>query len=423
MINLKIDNYKDTSQMASWRKLKLGDHIDILTGYSFKSKLFNTEGDGKPLIRNRNINNQIPDIYTTESYDQSYVVLPGDILITMDGDFNIAKWTGVESLLNQRVLKINKYDNETIVKNYLLYSLEKHLDYIHRITSGTTVKHLKKSDIENLIIPIPPIKEQEKIAEILSTVDEQIEQTEQLIEKTTELKKGLMQKLLTKGIGHTEFKQTELGEIPVEWEVIQIKDLIERSQILKHSDGNHGSLYPKANEFIAEGIPYISANSLKNGIVDLKMSKYLSVERASKFKKGVAINNDVLFAHNATVGPVGILKTKKDYVILSTSLTLFRCNPDYIKPIYLSNYLSSPVFKKQYEKVMGQTTRNQVPITTQKELYAIIPSIQEQQKIAEILTSVDEDIEGYEEEKVKYEELKKGLMQQLLTGKTRVKVD
>lgn len=304
--------------------------------------------------------------------------------------------------------------------NWIYYSLV-HKNILSYINSGTRAK-LNQADLRRIKIAFPPLKEQQKIAAILSTVDEQLEQTNQLIEKTKELKKGLMQQLLTKGIGHTEFKQTELGEIPVEWEVIQIKDLIESGLILKHSDGNHGSLYPKANEFIAEGIPYISANSLKNGIVDLKMAKYLSVERASKFKKGVAINNDVLFAHNATVGPVGILKTKKDYVILSTSLTLFRCNPDYIKPIYLSNYLSSPVFKKQYEKVMGQTTRNQVPITTQKELYAIIPSIQEQQKIAEILSSIDEDIEGYKEEKAKYEELKKGLMQQLLTGKKRVKV-
>ncbi|WHP40421.1 restriction endonuclease subunit S [Lysinibacillus boronitolerans] len=304
---------------------------------------------------------------------------------------------------------------------YMYYALEFLKPYFLVNASGSTFLEISKAATENQLMFLPLLKEQQKIASILSTVDEQIDKTEQLILKTKELKKGLMQKLLTKGIGHKEFKQTELGKIPAEWELIKIEELINRGFITSHIDGNHGSLYPRANEFIDSGIPYISANSIKNGRVNFEMAKYLSEKRASKFKKGVAKNGDVLFAHNATVGPVAKLKTDLDFVILSTSLTLFRCEAKVLSPDYLMYYLMSPLFINQYQKIMGQTTRNQVPITVQKQLQCIIPNIKEQQKIASILSTVDAQIEVYEEENAKYEELKKGLMQKLLTGQIRVK--
>ena len=83
-------------------------------------------------------------------------------------------------------------------------------------------KILNAEQYSQIPIPLPPLKEQQKIASILSNVDELIQKTEQIIEQTQRLKKGLMQRLLTKGIGHTKFKKTELGEIPEEWNIITI---------------------------------------------------------------------------------------------------------------------------------------------------------------------------------------------------------
>lgn len=93
--------------------------------------------------------------------------------------------------------------------------------------TGISVYGLSKNNLKKIRIPLPPIKEQQKIASILSKVDELIQKTEQIIEQTKRLKKGLMQRLLTKGIGHTKFKQTELGEIPQEWEIVKVTDICE----------------------------------------------------------------------------------------------------------------------------------------------------------------------------------------------------
>jgi len=145
------------------------------------------------------------------------------------------------------------------------------------------------------------------------------------------------------------------------------------------------------------------------------------VQRALQFKKGVAKDGDILFAHNATVGPVAKLSTNFQFVILSTTATYFRCNQKYLINDFLKFALSSPSFVKQYTSVMSQSTRNQVPITTQRKFNLQIPSIQEQQKIAECLTSINEAIAAQSQAIDLLKLHKKGLMQQLFPSVEEVR--
>ena len=92
---------------------------------------------------------------------------------------------------------------------------------------GTTRKKLNQEQMKGIKIPLPPLSEQQKIAEVLCTIDEAIQKTNEIIAKTEHLKKGLMQELLTKGIGHKEFKDTEIGRIPKEWEVVKLNEVAE----------------------------------------------------------------------------------------------------------------------------------------------------------------------------------------------------
>jgi type I restriction enzyme S subunit len=208
--------------------------------------------------------------------------------------------------------------------------------------------------------------------------------------------------------------------IPDSWRAEKISKLIEEGYITGHLDGNHGNLYPKNSEFVGEGTSYISANSLIDGRVNFKLAKYLTKERADRFKKGVALNGDVLFAHNATVGPTAILKTDEEKVILSTSLTYYRCDDSMLYNEYLKSYFESPFFKFQYERVMGQSTRNQVPILTQRDFFVIVPPIIEQKAINKYFEKWDESIEKLRKLIRAKRELKKGFAAQLLTRKKRL---
>jgi type I restriction enzyme S subunit len=213
-------------------------------------------------------------------------------------------------------------------------------------------------------------------------------------------------------------KQTELGVIPKDWEFSTIQELLDRGAVVGHLDGNHGELYLRSHEFKAFGVPYITANDLCGRTVSFKNCKFLSEERARRFRKGVAKNGDVLFAHNATVGPTALLSTELDYVILSTTATYFRCNPEKLINSLLFYVLQSAYFVAQYRAVMAQSTRNQVPITAQRKLSVVLPpKMAEQEAIAEALSDADALVESLEVLIAKKRELKQGAMQELLRPK------
>ncbi|MFA7341145.1 MAG: restriction endonuclease subunit S [Candidatus Obscuribacterales bacterium] len=218
----------------------------------------------------------------------------------------------------------------------------------------------------------------------------------------------------------TKYKQTELGLIPDDWEFKKIAELIEDGSILGHLDGNHGELYPRSHEFKEYGIPYIGATDFHNGSVDFSECKHLSLERAKQFKKGIAKCGDVLFAHNATVGPVALLITQLEFVILSTTATYFRCNHLKVDNIFLKYALQSQVFVTQYRAVMAQSTRFQVPITAQRKLALTLPTLPEQRAIATALSDVDALITSLDRLIAKKQDIKQATMQQLFTGKTRL---
>lgn len=269
----------------------------------------------------------------------------------------------------------------------------------------------------NINVLVPPIQEQQNIAELLSTVDEQIENTEQLIEKTKELKKGLMQQLLTKGIGHTEFKQTELGEIPVEWEVVDFFNCIK--QILDFRGRTPKKL---GMEWGNGDIPALSANNVKMGYIDFTAECYLgSQELYDKWMtKGNLNSGDVLFTMEAPLGNVTLVPDDNLY-ILSQRVVAFKTAENLVNE-YFKYYLMSSLFREELDKSATGTTAKGISQKNLALLKVVVPPIEEQKEIASILSSVDEQIESYEQEKEKYLVLKKGLMQQLLTGKIRVTV-
>ncbi len=177
------------------------------------------------------------------------------------------------------------------------------------------------------------------------------------------------------------------------WATVTIEALIEEGVIAAHKDGNHGSNYPRASEFDDEGVPFLTAKLLDDsGNIDLASAPRLSNEKADKFKFGFIETNDVLLSHNATVGRVAVVPELADRVLIGTSLTHYRLDESRLLPKYLAAYFSGVEFQNQLASVMSQTTRNQVPITSQRKLSVVVPPIEEQQRIAGMLGAFDDKI-------------------------------
>lgn len=154
----------------SWPLAKLDNHVDILSGFAFKSENFNDRGEGLPLVRIRDVVPGVSDTYYSGEYSSEFLLSDGDLLIGMDGDFNRARWNGGQALLNQRVCKVTA-KGESLDQGYLYHFLPKALDKIHAETPAVTVKHLSVKGIRAIEIPLPPLPEQKRIAAILDKAD------------------------------------------------------------------------------------------------------------------------------------------------------------------------------------------------------------------------------------------------------------
>ncbi|OPJ54749.1 restriction endonuclease subunit S [Alkalithermobacter paradoxus] len=276
------------------------------------------------------------------------------------------------------------------------------------LATGATVYGISRSNIPKIKILIPTITEQKKIASILTTIDEHIEQVDGLIEKTKELKRGLMQKLLTQGIGNTEFKMTEIGKIPKVWKIEKLNNVTDVR------DGTHDS--PKQLE---EGIPFVTSKNLKEFGIDFQDITYISKEDHENISKRSKVDNgDILFAMIGTIGNPVIVNTDFEFSIKNVALIKFENSN--MNNIFIKNLLESEVIKKQFDKKSNGGVQKFISLGMIRNLEIPCPSLEEQQKIAFILSEVDQQIEQYNIRKEKLITLKKGLMQQILTGKKRV---
>ena len=299
------------------------------------------------------------------------------VLVAGNGDLNVKYYNGKFDAY-QRTYIIEDNSNGRLYLPYLYYFMNGYVEELRKLSIGGVIKYIKLRNLTDALIELPEIETQKYIVSILSKIKELIDFRYQELKMLENLIKARFVEMFGDPV-----------ENPRGYYVATLQDLIEKGFITYHLDGNHGGDYPRSEEFVESGIPYISANCIVHGEIDFAKAKYLTPERAGKLRKGIAQNEDVLFAHNATVGPTVVLHTDEEKVILGTSLTAYRCNQEEIMPNYLKAYMLSNGFVRQYSSEMKQTTRNQVPITAQKKYQFLIPPIEEQKQFTDVVNQID----------------------------------
>lgn len=157
-----------------WTYKKLIDECSVLYGYPFDSKCFSTSSEDMPLIRIRDVKEGKTSTFYNGEYPKEYIIHRGDYLVGMDGEFNISQWQSKDALLNQRVCKISS-KTSLLLMRYVYRFLVKELKKIEDETPFVTVKHLSAKKISQIVIPIPPVAEQERIVEELDLLSGIIE--------------------------------------------------------------------------------------------------------------------------------------------------------------------------------------------------------------------------------------------------------
>ncbi|TDX37677.1 type I restriction enzyme S subunit [Halanaerobium congolense] len=393
----------------SWDFLQLKDIAKVNMGSSPPSSTYNEDGDGLPFFQG---NAEFGSLYPEENQwctDPQKVADKDNILISVRapvGDINIAPY---RCCIGRGLAAI---EGEETSNKFIYYCLKQFNPKLQSYSQGSTFSSINKKVLETFFVNYPPLPEQKKIASILSSVDKSIEKTDEVIEETKELKKGLMQELLTKGIGHSEFKDTILGKIPAKWDIKKLRDICN-----KVTDGTHDT--PKE---VNDGYPFITAKNITNGKLDFEDCGYVSEKDHKKIiSRSKPEKGDILFTHIGTIGQT--VEVNVDFEFSIKNVALFKPNNELIKSKYFKYSLQSNIVQGFIKRILQGGVQQYLGLTTLRGFNIPVPPLEEQKKIASILSSVDAKLKKEEEYKAKLERLKKGLMQKLLTGEIRVNTE
>ena len=371
----------------------------------------------KPEIQN---NSGIYPVYSSQSKDKGIM---GKIN-TYDFDGEYITWTTDGAYAGTVFYRSGKFNCTNVcgtLKDKGIFDVE--MRFIARYLSTVAKNHvsyvgnpkLMNGIFSEILFLLPPLPEQQKIASILTSVDEVIEKTQSQINKLQDMKKGTMNELLTKGIGHTEFKDSPVGKIPKEWEVKKFGE-IARVQ---------GGYAFKSKDAQESGARWLKIANVGIGKVVWKDKSHLPPEFLTEHRDFVLRTGDIIVAltrpilnHKLKIAMVdtpdsGALLNQRVGRILSKTDVGVRFLYYLLKSEYSVGFIEKVIFGSDPPNISGQQIES---------INFAIPSIQEQQKIASILSSMDSHIEEKQRKLEQTQSLKKSLMQDLLTGKVRVTV-
>lgn len=321
--------------------------------------------------------------------------------------------------------------NKNVVPRYLtIYLLAMEGELLKLVSSaGNSAGVLDTELVKNFKFLQPSKLEQTAIATALSDVDALINELEQLVAKKQAIKTATMQQLLT---GRTRlpqfalrndgspkgYKASELGEIPEDWDVEKVGDML-----YEISMGPFGSDI-KASNFVRTGVPVLSGLNVSSEKLKDSFNNYVSPEKAKSLKKAVASRGDVIVTHRGTIGQISYVPQDSLFEKYVVSQSQFRARfQSKVLPSWVVTYFLSP--RGSYSLLEGKGHTGVPAIaqatTTFRKLLFPLPPFSEQTAIASILSDMDSDISSLQQRLSKTRQIKQGMMQELLTGKTRLK--
>lgn len=390
---------------------KTAPHVDYETPY----KMIRTTNVRNGKVDTENVRYVEKDVY--ETWIRRGAPKEGDIIFTREapvGEVGILE--NAEGIfLGQRTM-MYRVDPKVADNRFIFYSLsssygqKQFLD----LSNGGTVHHMRVPDCGKIRIQTPPLPEQQKIAKILTTWDKAINATESLIENSKQQKKALMQQLLT---GKKRLLDDSGQRFSGDWEEKRANDLAVR--ITKGTTPTSSGF-----KYHEVGINFVKVESItRSGDFILSKFAYIDEDCHQSFKRSQLEENDILFSIAGALGRVAIVKKEILPANTNQALAIIRLNHKLIDYSFLFYYLQSPLVATKILALTAQAAQPNLSLKDVGSLPILKPSLEEQQKIAAVLTNTDREIEVLEQQLADLQQEKKALMQQLLTGKKRVLVD
>ncbi len=395
-----------------WEVVNVDKYIQFERGTEPGSENYNKDKKGVRFLRVVDISGSRDDkTYTTSK--KLKLCKKKDILITFDGSPGIVK-QGLEGAYSSGIRKV-VIINKDLFSDYVYYVLQ--TIYVQRTiekyTTGVTIKHSSKA-ILHIKIPFFSIQEQQKIAFVLSKVQQSIEQQDKIIQITKGLKKSLLNKLFTEGLHSEEQKKTEIGMMPKSWGVTSIGEIAPFQ----------GGFAFKSQEYHKTGVRLFKIANVSFGKVIWEDISFLPEEYLTEYDEYILSESDIVMAMTRPIVSGGIKVTKLSKADCPCLLNqrVGRFQPaTMINPDFLYQFLFTENFVNHILYGAGGSQQPNISANKIEECLIPLPTLPEQKEIADILSNIDKKIQQAESRKQTLQTLFKTMLNQLMTGKVRVK--
>jgi len=292
-----------------------------------------------------------------------------------------------------------------------------HLD-LSRFKTGASVPTLDRNSFKTLPVVVPPLPEQKKIAQILSTVQRAIEAQESIIQTTSQLKKALMHKLFTEGLRGEKQKETEIGLVPESWTPITLGQLCEKPEGVLQT-GPFGSQLHK-HEYQEEGIAVVNPTHLAGNRINHENVPRVSEQVAQRLSKHRLRKFDILFARRGEIGRQGLVTEAEETWVCGTGCFLVRARNPLVDNRFLALYFATDrLVKWLYSHAAGAIMPNLNNAVMQR-LPVFYPDLETQITIIETFTMIDQKLSAAVRRQTALKDLFRTLLHELMTAKTRV---
>lgn len=351
---------------------KLTDICEIQYGYAFDSTCFTEDNSYPPLVRIRDVKRGYSETFYLGRYPEKYVVHNGDLLVGMDGEFNIARWKSADALLNQRVCKLTAKEGNN--EEYLRFAMVTALKNIEDKTAFVTVKHLSAKDLNKLELEMPLLEEQNLRAELLLKLEKIIELRKKEIKWLEDLVKSRFVEMFGDPVSNSMGLPTE-----------------SMTEVCAIIDGDRGKNYPKQDEFFDMGhCLFLNAKNVTAIGFSFENCMFITEEKDNSLRKGKLVRGDVVLTTRGTLGNLAFYDDSVPFenVRINSGMVILRMKKNIVTEVFFIEQ-----FKLQLqsikEKIASGSAQPQLPISTMNKIRILLAPIELQNQFADFVKQVD----------------------------------
>lgn len=371
---------------------KLTDLCDIQYGYAFDSSYFTEDSSYIPIVRIRDVKRGFSKTHYSSIFPVEYVIHKGDLLVGMDGEFNIAKWQSSDAILNQRVCKLTA--KEGMNKEYLRYAMIKALKDLENKTSFVTVKHLTAKELNRLELNVPSVAIQNQRENTLSALEKIMHFRSEQLKSLDELIKARFIEMFGDAVDN-----------PMRWEKRKLQDIVTDDCTISYGIVQTGNDQE-------DGVPVFRPVDIVNKVPKLTELKKTTEEISNKYKKTILKGRELLITVRANIADTCIVNEEFKGCNVGRGIVPIRIQEDIMVLEFLKYLLDSKHLNDDIKSKAKGITLIQLNMEDLRAVELICPPIEKQIDFVEFAKQVDKSREEVKKSLEKTQQLYDSLMQE-----------